>query len=82
MTYRVIAEILTWSEDQLSHHSEHVGRAAATKEAIRQLNEAHGKKRGTRIARYIVGFFRCQPSGKCPLSAKRTLEALMCCLSS
>jgi integrase len=38
---RVIAEILAWSEDQVERIIRcYVGRAAATKEAIRQLNEA------------------------------------------
>ena len=41
---RVIAEILAWSEDQVDRIiRRYVGRAAATKEVIRQLNEA--KKR-------------------------------------
>ena len=38
---RVIAEILAWSEDQVERIiRRYVGRAAATKEIIRQLNEA------------------------------------------
>lgn len=38
---RVIAEILAWSEDQVERIiRRYVGRAVATKEAIRQLNEA------------------------------------------
>ena len=38
---RVIAEILTWNEDQVERIiRRYVGRAAATKEMIRQLNEA------------------------------------------
>ena len=42
---RVIAEILAWNEDQVEPIiRRYVGRAAATKEIIRQLNEA---KRGT-----------------------------------
>jgi integrase len=44
LSIRVIAEILAWSEDQVERIiRRYVGRAAATKEAIRQLNEA--KKR-------------------------------------
>ena len=38
---RVIAEILAWSEDQVERIiRRYVGRAAATKAIIRQLNEA------------------------------------------
>jgi len=38
---RVIAEILAWNEDQVERIiRRYVGRAAATKEVIRQLNEA------------------------------------------
>lgn len=41
---RVIAEILAWSEDQVEKIiRRYVGRAAATKEAIRRLNEAASK---------------------------------------
>jgi integrase len=41
LSIRVIAEILAWSEDQVERViRRYVGRAAATKEAIRQLNEA------------------------------------------
>jgi integrase len=41
---RVIAEILAWSEDQVERIiRRYVGRAAATKEAIRRLNEAKGR---------------------------------------
>jgi integrase len=41
LSIRVIAEILAWSEDQVERIiRRYVGRAAATKEAIRQLNEA------------------------------------------
>lgn len=41
LSVRVIAEILAWGEDQVSRIiRRYVGRAAATKEAIRQLNEA------------------------------------------
>jgi len=44
LSVRVIAEILAWSEDQVERIiRRYVGRAAATKEIIRQLNEA--KKR-------------------------------------
>jgi len=44
LSTRVIAEILAWSEDQVERIiRRYVGRTAATKEAIRQLNEA--KKR-------------------------------------
>lgn len=44
LSIRVIAEILAWSEDQVERIiRRYVGRAAATKEAIRKLNEA--KKR-------------------------------------
>jgi integrase len=40
---RVIAEILAWSEDQVERIiRRYVARAAATKEAIRQLNKAKG----------------------------------------
>jgi integrase len=42
---RVIAEILAWSEDQLERIiRRYVGRAAATKEAIRRLNESKAVK--------------------------------------
>ena len=38
---RVIAEMLAWSEDQVERIiRRYVGRAAATRAAIRQLNEA------------------------------------------
>jgi hypothetical protein len=41
LSIRVIAEILAWSEDQVERIiRRYVARAAATKEAIRQLNEA------------------------------------------
>jgi len=41
LSIRVIAEILAWSEDQVERIiRRYVGRAAATKEAIRQLNAA------------------------------------------
>jgi integrase len=41
LSIRVIAEILAWSEDQVERIiRRYVGRAAATKEIIRQLNEA------------------------------------------
>jgi integrase len=41
LSIRVIAEILAWSEDQVERIiRRYVSRAAATKEAIRQLNEA------------------------------------------
>jgi integrase len=41
LSIRVIAEILAWSEDQVNRIiRRYVARAAATKEAIRQLNEA------------------------------------------
>ena len=41
LSIRVIAEILAWSEDQVDRIiRRYVSRAAATKEAIRQLNEA------------------------------------------
>jgi integrase len=44
LSIRVIAEILAWSEDQVDRIIRHyVGRTAATREAIRQLNES--KKR-------------------------------------
>ncbi len=44
LSIRVIAEILAWSEDQVEKIiRRYVARGAATKEAIRQLNEA--KKR-------------------------------------
>jgi len=41
LSVRVIAEILAWSEDQVERIiRRYVSRAAATKDAIRQLNEA------------------------------------------
>jgi integrase len=41
LSIRVIAEMLAWSEDQVERIiRRYVARAAATKEAIRQLNEA------------------------------------------
>lgn len=41
LSIRVIAEILAWSEDQVERIiRRYVARAAATKEAIRRLNEA------------------------------------------
>ena len=41
LSIRIIAEILAWSEDQVERIiRRYVGRAAATKAAIRQLNEA------------------------------------------
>jgi integrase len=41
LSKRVIAEILAWSEDQVERIiHRYVDRAAATKAAIRQLNEA------------------------------------------
>ena len=41
LSIRVIAEILAWSEDQVERIiRRYVARAAATKEAIRQLNAA------------------------------------------
>jgi integrase len=41
LSIRVITEILAWSEDQVERIvRRYVGRPAATKEAIRQLNEA------------------------------------------
>jgi transposase len=41
LSIRAIAEILAWSEDQVERIiRRYVGRAASTKEAIRQLNEA------------------------------------------
>ena len=44
LSIRVIAEILAWSEDQVERIiRRYVSRAAATKEAIRQLNEARKK---------------------------------------
>ena len=41
LSSRVIAEILAWSEEEVERIiRRYVGRAAATKAAIRQLNEA------------------------------------------
>ena len=46
LSIRVIGEILAWSEEQVERIiRRYVARAAATKEAIRQLNAAHTKKR-------------------------------------
>jgi integrase len=47
LSIRVIAEILAWSEDQVERIiRRYVARGAATKAAIRQLNEARGRSKG------------------------------------
>jgi integrase len=52
---RVIAEILAWSEDQVERIiRRYVGRAAATKEIFRQLNEA---RKRTKVAKLAAKLF-------------------------
>src|SRR5262249_6504886 len=62
---RMIAEILAWSEDQVGRIiRRYIARAAATKEAIRQLNEA-SKKCGLSFAQLLrrraFSFYRIDP---------------------